>query len=694
MFVVELLTLRTWLLAVLPRLVWRRVRGRAVTRCEVIDASPLALRVAQVTARPFGVAVTVLRFRMIDVREPDGLLIRLTAFYRDMDAVQADVVADPAFQLFLSRCGTADRLSAAVIKTVAAISLTDRTTLWRVMLLARLVEWLGRDQPAGERVLVAERRPWGRAVVRYAATYGVALIEVPVTLDLRTAVQRTLGPRVLGALRAARDVFAHRRIVGAAGTPREDVASPDADRRSRLAVSYHGQFSINDPSRYSDLFFWQESELSGRDLLMLFEFPQDPLDREKWLQLREHGIDAIALYPGATTVPDVRLHTHVAGLRGSGRERAADGVARPDEVRWLKRAIASHETTRDYWQTLFARENVKMYFTWYRYDAKHYAIADALQALGGVTAIYQRAHQPDPAPEISVHADLMFGYAPADAEVERRSGSVIPYHVAVGYFGDHRFTPLKPAAAEVRARLQAHGAKYIVAFFDENSADDERWHTGHQFMRDNYAFVLERLLADPTLGLVLKPKYPSSLRKRLGPVAPSLVQAEATGRCFVFEEGPLHGALPPAVAALASDLAIHGHLVGSTAGLEAALAGVPTLLLDREGWACSPMYGLGVGRVVFTDWPELWRGVTAHRAHPEAMREFGDWSLMMDSFDPFRDGRGAERVGTYLDWVLKSLHAGAGRDVALADAAERYVATWGRDKIRSVNAGAGPWTVQ
>ena len=102
-----------------------------------------------------------------------------------------------------------------------------------------------------------------------------------------------------------------------------------------------------------------------------------------------------------------------------------------------------YEELREYWRALFLKQRIKGYLTWDRFDARHYAIADSLQDVGGVMAIYQRACQLDPSPEIAVNADIMFGYSPSDSLVEKKSGSQISYHIAVGYFGDHRFDPLK-----------------------------------------------------------------------------------------------------------------------------------------------------------------------------------------------------------------------------------------------------------
>jgi hypothetical protein len=232
----------------------------------------------------------------------------------------------------------------------------------------------------------------------------------------------------------------------------------------------------------------------------------------------------------------------------------------------------------------------------------------------------------------------------------------------------------------------AAGAQYIVSYFDENSSDDSRWHTGHEFMRENFRFLLQKVLDHSWFGLIIKPKYPSSLHRRLGWVVDLLERAQATGRCHVFTTGGMqHGTSTPAEAALSSDLAIHGHLCAGTAGFEAALAGVPTLLLDREGWEISPLYRLGVGRVVFQNWEDLWETMCKHRNDPASVPGFGDWSPLLPEMDPFRDGGAAERMGAYLTWIHDGLKAGNDRATVLADAAERYTAQWGAAMITPVN---------
>ena len=457
-----------------------------------------------------------------------------------------------------------------------------------------------------------------------------------------------------------------------------------------MAVEYNGHLNLDQPERYSDLFFWQQSSLSAQDILVLFGLKSAPLNEQKWMELTHHSMAGLALHPGATTLREAPVFTHRPGLAHHQEMKERWASLRGSlETRWLKEQAHRYETKRAYWADLFASEGIKLYLSWFKYDGTHCAIADALESVGGISAVYQRAYEGHPSPETAVHTDIVFGFSQSTAEIERQSGSVIPYHVTTGYLGDHRFPLLREQAQQTRNALKRRGAARFISFSDENSHEDERWTMGHRITRENYAFLLGKVLEESWLGLLIKPKVPSTLRKRLGPVAQLLQRAEETGRCFVYGTGTFHGSYPPAAAAMAADVHIHGHLCAGTAGLEAALAGVPTLLLDREGWSVSPLYRLGVGRVVFKEWPSLWKACLEQWNHPGGVPGFGDWFPFLDEMDPFRDGRAAERMGTYIQWLLEGFKAGLGRQTVLADAAERYAAVWGKDKVRSVDSVSG-----
>jgi hypothetical protein len=365
-------------------------------------------------------------------------------------------------------------------------------------------------------------------------------------------------------------------------------------------------------------------------------------------------------------------------------------MLRGPESAWLVAQKATYRAQKDYWLRLFRRHNVRLFTTWFKYNGDHCLIGEALHELGGALAIYQRSHEDLPMVHTTLLTDVYFGFSGDGARREAQCGSKIDYYVTMGYIGDHRFPLVRTEARSVRERLQKHGARNIVAFFDEGSYPDRRWGPDAERLRREYSFLLERLLAEPALGLVLKPKVPATVRARLGPVVELLERALATGRCYVYGEGLLQASTPPAQAALSADLAIHSSVVAGTAAIESALAGVPTVLLDEDGRRQSPLYRLGEGRVVFNDWNTLWHTWRQYQVAPTSIPGFADWSPVIDEIDPFRDGRAAERMGTFLKWVIEGFSIGLSKDAALSRAADQYCKIWGQDKITSVRPAPDP----
>jgi hypothetical protein len=334
------------------------------------------------------------------------------------------------------------------------------------------------------------------------------------------------------------------------------------------------------------------------------------------------------------------------------------------------------------------KTNTLIYTSWYKYDASYSALGDALRAHGGIVTSYQRAFEVFPSPLRAVNTDVFFGFSKLVGQVEQENGSKISSFVVTGYIGDYRYQHLRPLAGKIRFGLEKNGARKILSFFDENSSSDSRWGDGHSLTRGNYSFFLNKVLNEPWLGLVIKPKVPLSLRKRLGPVVRLLEEALKTGRCYLVEDNSgVQGACPPALAALASDIAIHGHLFAITAAIDAAFAGVPTLCIDKEGAVGlrgSVLRGRVSGEIVFNDRDALWLACCDHWGSAGGNPRLGNWDGLLQDLDPFRDGRAAERIGTYLLWLLDGLKSGRSREEVLAECAHRYGNIWGKDKVFSV----------
>lgn len=677
-YFVEHLTLRSWFCAILPHLIGDKLHKRpAVEQCYVLETSAVALAVARPWAWLLRIQLERFDYRLIDVKDKSGVLIGFRITSRDLIDVKRLITQEALFSQISESDPSSRRLSAYVAKKLGIVEYIDPSTVHRALLLIQVCLWKCRQlkQRDLHPHVFLGRRVFMHHVIDYAQRNNVTVVPVSPPIRLLPLIQGSLRPSGIAFLRWLRNLWFERRLK--LKRMRRLTDQP------RLATDHQGHLNLTDPASFSDLTFWQESSLLGDDVLMTFGIPKDPIDDKGLTALNEHGIHAVAVHPKAATTRAVPFFMHKPDLsRRLHRPSVQRANARLDS-QWVESQIEGYYVERDYWDDLFSTLNIRLYVTWYRYDEKHCAIADAMQNLGGITAVYQRGFQPDSSSEITVNTDIVFSYSPANALVESSSGSEISYHVAVGYIGDHRFPLHRDRARSIRHSLAQHGAQFVAAFFDENSHDNEKLLLGHSVTRENYEFLLKKVLDNPWLGLVIKPKAPHTLSGRLGPVAELLNAAEATGRCTIIREGSVRSATPPSLAALASDVAVHGHLTAATAGLEAALAGIPTVLMDREGCSNSPLYRLDRGRVVFQEWSDLWGSLCEYRNNH--IEGFGDWGRLLDEFDPFRDGRAAERMGTYIQWLIQGLKADQDRETIMANAAERYAAIWGEDKITSVN---------
>lgn len=664
-YLIEKLTLANW-----TREIWPVIKKGPKGVVYVLDVKPSVFRLAQKMARSNGWELKILSFRLLDVRDEKNLLLFLRIAYKDANEVVRDIVQRYLKPHLAKGTNVPDGFKSYLQGNLATSSLYGFSTLEHVLLLIQLAVW------SGAVTLFLRQRPWWEALSRYASKFGVCLVEL--SGEQRPAFRPAWLRAIYHRLKNRAWHLKYRKSLR---VPQFRPAGKGVDS-PKIAVECHYHVNLNHPEIFSELFFLQESGLKGEDLLVTFHVPKDPLDLQKFSELKQYGIRPLPLRADATTVAECPPYQPSLRLRRRASWRfAQNGFLGPIEARWFKEQEASYSELFQFWSEFFARHHSRIFLSWFKFGPQHCAIGDALRRQGGLCALYQRALETNPSASCTVDSDLFFGFSKFSAGLEKEAGSRIRSFVVTGYLGDHRFPLLKEVASFLRAGLRARGAGRIVAYMDENSHDDERWSLGHGVTREGYSFLLSKVLEDPTMGLVLKPKIPSTLRRRLGDFSGLLEQALATGRCHIFEEGAVHGSYPPAIAALASDVAIHGHLMGATAGFEAALTGTPTLLMDQEGWGASPLYQLGVGKVVFNDWPSLWEACNEHWKTEGRIPGFGDWSLLLDVFDPFRDGKAANRMGTFLEWMVAGFKEGKDAGAVQADACERYAGLWGHDKI-------------
>jgi len=625
-----------------------------------IDASLLAKICLIPILRFLGKNVNQLHFKMLEIVDTNGELVRIRIPRKDLFDFQEKILNSEGFKTLNHQSWNQDTIADYIKKGLIDADVVDVDSVSRVLFIINVIFWHMQKLDYKQAVFVINNRAWTDLYKEYAESYKIELLSMRSILfkfsDLRKIIRKVPW------------LYKIVKNVKYRNTSQKYDFQNKAE--NKLYIDGRGDINLANDGYHSD-FFWQlNSSFPAQNII----FKHFSVKEKEYLS--KHGVYSIS--EGVYSDREDSRKYIKPKLNYSYRFRK--------EFKVVQEILASYDLDRFNWASLFRQRGVKIFLTWNKYSNDHIAWLDAIGDNGGIAVVWQMAFDGFINAECMVKSDIVFSFSKFSDEIEKKLGSKSKYNVIVGYPKDYASSLLRDKANKLREKLKANGAKKIVFVIDENSHEDSRWHTGHELQRENYSYILEKVLEVPWLGVVFKPKTSKTLQKRLGSVADLLKKAEATGRCYIYKDSGRHTtSAPPILAGLSADICIHGHLCGGTAGLECAIEGLPTLLIDREGTPYSKLYDLPEGRVIFKDWPSTIEALMEHFSTPEGIVGFGDWSSVIDDLDPFRDGKAANRMGTYLQWLIEGFENNLDREVIMSNAAERYKKQWGKDKVINHN---------
>ena len=222
---------------------------------------------------------------------------------------------------------------------------------------------------------------------------------------------------------------------------------------------------------------------------------------------------------------------------------------------------------------------------------------------------------------------------------------------------DSSFALTRRRAGERRARLEAAGARFIYCFFDESLQRDKYGTTHPSDLEADLRLLLQRLLDDPSAGLILKPQFMRFAPKEVPELRAVIEAAERTGRAMVVSDGVHRNNVLPAEAALSADIAI-GHASGGTASLEAALVGRRSVMLNPYGFVTPHDALYATCGLVYPSLPHALDAIDRFRRGDRDAGGVGDWSPIVHHFDPFRDGHAARRTRHLIEAAIDGRFAG------------------------------------
>ena len=625
-----------------------------------IDASKHWIMVANLFGKIFGYNFQKLDFKLRNIKDEYGELLKLRIIRKDLSEIQDQIINSDVYKRLLRKEWMIKRIIDYLQKGILdknANQIIDKYSISRALFILHVVSLHMKKTGKSKSVLYLNDRGWMNILSDYGLKLGINIIPIKHNNENHLITIINKYPYVYNLLKIIKDCFKFQKSSEAI-----DKTIP------KLFIDGKKNYNVYCDAFKSDFSFCHKSDFPFVNLLVKsINFYEGSHLSDKGIHIA-YGFNEVKIYNKLKKIP----HPFKTSYYKKARKE-------------FKKLINKYNYEKNKWFSFFKFHNVKFFLSWYKYSNSHMAMADAIDELGGISAIEQVAFDGAPFFECKTCIDVVLGFSAWCSENEKEIGSKIPYYVITGTPVNYSLPGLKEKAHGLRKKLISSGAKKIVAVFDENSGDDDRWHTGHKLQIENFQYLLEEVLNTSWLGVIFKPKKPSTLRNRIKTIEPLLEEAVSTGRCHIFEDSSINqSSVPAVVAALSSDICIHSHLFAGTAGIESAIVGIPTLLIDREGFHKSKLYDLETGKVIFRTWPETIYALYEHFQSENGIPGFGDWSSIINELDPFRDGLAENRKGTYLKSLLDGFNNGLDRDIILADAAEKYATKWGYDKIVSV----------
>ena len=648
------------------------------------ESSQNAEKLLPFLQRLFRIDIKKLSFKHTQI-VVNGTLLGFWIIFHELNQMRIKLSNDPLYRALLSDFPYNSNFQAFLQKSVFTTgsngsSNFEPTTFEQLLIMLHAAKWHGNSSPSKTIVFYLIDRCWMDLLVWYARRFGIILIPIS---------GRSESQRIIKKVRSLKSAFDHIITFMMNKINNHDYLmknnnfsissiTEQPNRTPYLAVQATNKINIKNRMYYSDVFFCQEVESLWRNNLVLLDSFRTATEQD-WMESREVGNRIIALGGNRLDIyKKIEKYTpYRSFIKTSPKFIKSKSVGLSLEKKFIKSEFTKCHNQKEFSKHLINDLGVKVFVTEVVWNNHHIPLTDALGELGGISVFWQRSYQGFSSPESLISADIMLSWSNQMASIKSSDGSKIRYNIAVGYLGDHRQNIVKPIADKIRKKLIKSGAKNIFVFFDEAVGKDCRWWIDKDVFRRNYEFLLEKLLTNDWMGLVIKPKKPEFLKEDLGDIWPLLNEAESTNRLHLINERHF----PPCGAALSGDIALGTDLYSLTAVVESIISGVPTLVLNSEPFNMSDIYRYGKDKVVFNSWDDLWESSIKTIADGDISQLLNHWSFFINDIDPFRDGKSAYRMGTYLQWLIQGFENGQDRETIMTESAEKYANRWGKDKV-------------
>ena len=217
-------------------------------------------------------------------------------------------------------------------------------------------------------------------------------------------------------------------------------------------------------------------------------------------------------------------------------------------------------------------------------------------------------------------------------------------------------------------------AQKIITVFDE--VPNEAFFGNS--VEEMYRCLVDLVKQDRRFSLLIKTKKPQVL-EGMPRIHREIQELSKQGRCLAVDWK-----------VNVSTAVANAHLVvcvPSTAAFESVMMKAPTIVYNPMCSGSRLFYSNnGLNRRIFEDIQLMTAAIKTFADGGESAVSIGACSDILPALDPFDDGKGANRMGEYLDRCLEGFDAGLAWPSILGKTNQQYALRWGNDKITGENS--------
>lgn len=458
--------------------------------------------------------------------------------------------------------------------------------------------------------------------------------------------------------------------MGSPEAPRETARaeSPDPGPVARGKIMTIYRLGVMEEER-NDIPFFHASGIPADRMLVYIKYPHHLPNDQESEYLRRSGFSVVVDPKLRWPQPWFPTWQPTGQMRWMKREvqdrylRLVRDLRRYP-YRWVTRLAAKiweMENERVFWRDFFQANGIKILVS-SAPAGENFAMNWALSETGGIGTAVERS--------------ILFDYCTFIHNSPNHVNFITgPYSETQIPEPSYSIVTVQAGALNVTSRFNSSwslsdrgpGKKKVVALFDEIPND---WFFGNS-IRELYTAMIALTERNPSVILLVKTKKPQILSSMVD-IKEKIEQLIRGGRCR-----NLDWKISISDAAFAADMVV---CAPSTAAFESVMRKTPTIVYNPMKSGSRVFYrNEGLNRRIFEDMDMLLRRLDEWLAGQGD--GVGDCSDLERFLDPFLDGGGSSRIGTYLRHCLERMEGGDNREQAICFANARYRDSWGEGRV-------------